>query len=72
MYKDKSVGIVFPTYNEQDNILSAIKNFIEHPCVDEVMVIDNNSSDQTKRLTLQTKAIYVFEPNHGWKQFANY
>ena len=66
MYKDKSVGIVFPTYNEQDNILNAITNFIEHPCVDEVMVVDNNSSDLTKHLVLQTKAIYVFEPNQGY------
>lgn len=66
MYKGKTVGVIFPTYNEQDNILSAITSFSEHPCVDEVMVVDNNSSDLTKSLTLQTKAAYVFEPVQGY------
>ena len=47
MYGAKSVSVVFPAYNEGDNIRRAVEEFAIPGVVDEVVVVDNNSRDAT-------------------------
>lgn len=66
MYQNRRVSIVFPAYNEEENIQNAIHEFFLHPAVDEVVVVDNNSKDRTKEEILKTRAKYVFEERPGY------
>lgn len=50
MYKKQKVSVVFPAYNEEEGIAKAVADFRSQPCVDEVIVVDNNSSDRTAEL----------------------
>jgi glycosyltransferase involved in cell wall biosynthesis len=66
MYLGKKVSIVFPAYNEELNIRAAIKEFLAHPAVDEVVAVDNNSSDRTAEEIQDTPARYVKETIQGY------
>lgn len=66
MYQNRRVSVVFPAYNEEENIQNAIHEFFLHPAVDEVVVVDNNSKDRTKEEILKTRAKYVFEERPGY------
>ena len=66
MYKSKSVTVIFPTLNEEQNILNAINEFINNPYVDEVLVIDNGSTDSTRKIVHQTNAEYILESKRGY------
>ena len=39
MYKDKTVSVILPTYNEKDSIKKVIEDFYSIEEVDEVIVI---------------------------------
>ncbi|HEY4504832.1 MAG TPA: glycosyltransferase family 2 protein [Candidatus Paceibacterota bacterium] len=66
MYKNKSVSIVLPVYNEVDNIKFAIEEFFLQPEVDEVIVVDNNSSDGSMEEIVKTRAKYFLETTQGY------
>ncbi len=66
MFKDKKVSVVFPAYNEEDNIALAIKDFFSSGLVDEIVVVDNNSSDNTAKEVLSTGAKLVCEKRQGY------
>ena len=40
MWKNKTVSIVFPVYNEEEGILKAIEDFFSVGWVDEIVVVD--------------------------------
>ncbi|MCS7227688.1 MAG: glycosyltransferase family 2 protein, partial [Endomicrobia bacterium] len=65
MWRNKSVCVVFPAYNEEENILQAIEDFFSSGYVDEIIVVDNNSTDKTPELVKQTKAKLVKETKQG-------
>lgn len=65
MWKNKTVCVVFPAYNEEENIINAINDFFASGYVDEIIVVDNNSTDKTPELVLQTKAKLVKETKRG-------
>jgi glycosyltransferase involved in cell wall biosynthesis len=66
MWKNQTVQVVFPAHNEEENIFQAIQDFYETGYVDEVIVVDNDSTDRTKEKILATKAIYIFEKQPGY------
>lgn len=66
MYFGKKVSVVFPVYNEAANIKRAIESFMAHPAVDELVAVDNNSSDGSAAEIRQTKARYVKETVQGY------
>jgi len=66
MYKSKRVSVVFPVYNEEENIYNAIISFQSSEFVDEVIVVDNNSTDATKKEIHRTTAKYVHEKRKGY------
>lgn len=66
MYKNKTVGVVIPTYNEAESIRGVIDGFFETGFVDEVVVIDNNALGNTREEVSKTKARIVHEPKQGY------
>lgn len=66
MYKNKTVSVVIPTYNESKSIRSVIEGFFNTGVVDEVVVIDNNALGNTKEEIEKTKAIRIVEEKQGY------
>lgn len=66
MYLGKKVSVIFPVYNERENILNAINEFFGEPSVDEIIAVDNNSKDGSDAEIQKTRAIYVKETKQGY------
>ena len=66
MYGSKKVSVVFPAYNEAENIRKAIEDFSIPGVVDEVVVVDNNSKDGTVDEARKTSARIVHESKQGY------
>lgn len=66
MYLGKKVSVVFPIYNEKENIRSAIEEFLSHPAVDEIIAVDNNSKDGSDEEIRKTSAVYIKEMTQGY------
>mgnify|MGYP001567311267 CR=1 FL=1 len=66
MWHDKTVSIIFPTYNEKDSIRAAIEDFFASGHVDEIVVVNNNASEGTDDEVKQTKARLVHETRQGY------
>lgn len=66
MWKDKTVSVVFSTYNEKDSIKEFIESLFETGYVDEVIAVDNNAVEGTKEEILKTEAKYFHEKNQGF------
>ena len=64
MYKSNKITVVIPCLNEEQGIqkvLEALPSF-----VDEVIVVDNNSTDRTAEVARNMGAIVVRELNRGY------
>jgi len=66
MWKNKKISVVLPAYNEEENIKVAVQNFFSTKVVDEVIVVDNNSSDNTAKEVRKTRAKLVKETKQGY------
>jgi glycosyltransferase involved in cell wall biosynthesis len=72
MWKDKSVTVVFPAYNEEPNIAQAVREFLSlkkddgSQIVDTVLVVNNNSKDRTDELARAAGAQVVLETRQGY------
>ena len=66
MFKNKSFSLVLPAYNEETHIKKNIESFIETKIFDEIIVVDNNSTDLTKVEIEKTKAKYICEKIQGY------
>ena len=66
MYRNQKISVVFPAYNEADNIASAVQDFLATEVVDEIIVVDNNSVDGTAELARSAGAVVVHEPKQGY------
>lgn len=66
MHNGKKVSVVFPAYNEEKNIATAIADFFSSGAVDEVLVVDNNSGDDTAKEVSATRARLVGETRQGY------
>lgn len=66
MYLGKKVSIVLPVYNEKENVRTAIEDFLRHPAVDEIIAVDNNSTDGSDEEIRRTSAHYVRETTQGY------
>lgn len=64
MHKDQTISLVIPCFNEEEGIkkiLSATPDF-----VDEIIVVDNNSTDKTAEVAASLGARVVFEAKKGY------
>ena len=66
MWNGETVSVVFPAYNEEENIAEAVKDFKETGIVDEVLVIDNNSRDRTAERAATAGGRVVGETTQGY------
>ena len=66
MWNSHKISLIFPAYNEQENIGRAIKDFQELKIVDEIVVVDNNSADGTAAAAAAAGARVVNESKQGY------
>jgi glycosyltransferase involved in cell wall biosynthesis len=66
MHGSRTVSVVLPAYNEAPYIRRAIDDFLTCGLVDEVIVVDNNSSDGTAEEVQQTNATLLRENRQGY------
>ena len=69
MWYGRRVVVIFPAYNEEDNVAHAIDDFLGAGgggIVDEVIAVDNNSRDRTAERIRGTRATYVLETRQGY------
>jgi dolichol-phosphate mannosyltransferase len=65
-WRDKSLCVVLPTYNERDSIVECIGRFQALPEVDEVLVVNNNATSGTSEAVATTGAREAAEPRQGY------
>src|SRR5262252_1455482 len=66
MWQGHRVSVVFPAYNEEAGIATAVAEFGALDAVDEVLVIDNNSRDHTATHAADAGARVVRETRQGY------
>lgn len=64
MHRGLKISVVIPCYNEEDGIRHTIGMLPS--CVDEVIVVDNNSTDRTSEVAKSLGARVVFEKRKGY------
>jgi dolichol-phosphate hexosyltransferase len=64
MHRGLKISVVIPCYNEEDGIRHTIGMLPE--CVDEIVVVDNNSTDRTSEVAKSLGARVVFETRKGY------
>jgi len=66
VFNGKKLSVVMPAYNEEEHIKQAVRDFLSIPLVDEVVVVDNNSKDDTCKLAGEAGARVIKEKNQGY------
>jgi glycosyltransferase involved in cell wall biosynthesis len=66
MWRDKTLAVVLPTYNEKDSIADCIRAFEAIAEVDKVVVINNNAAEGTSEEVAKTGAIQIVETTQGY------
>ncbi len=66
MWRDKTVAVIFPTYNEKDSIRAATIEFFDAGMVDEIIVVNNNAAPGTSEELDGTGATELFERRQGY------
>jgi glycosyltransferase involved in cell wall biosynthesis len=64
MHRGLKISVVIPCYNEEEGVQHVIKSLPD--CVDEVVVVDNNSTDRTAEVAKALGARVVFEGRKGY------
>lgn len=64
MHRGLNISVVIPCYNEEDGLQHVITGL--PGCVDEVVVVDNNSTDRTAEVAKSNGARVVFEKRKGY------
>lgn len=63
---NSEITVALTAYNDESSIGLAVKDFLSHPKVKRVLVVDNNSKDCTSQVAHEAGAIVVHEPQHGY------
>ena len=64
MHRELKISVVIPCYNEEDGVRHTIGQL--PPCVDEIVVVDNNSTDRTAEVARSLGARVVPEKRKGY------
>src|SRR5262250_849077 len=64
MYKQLRITVVIPCLNEEEGIRQVLQDLPAF--VDEVIVVDNNSTDNTAEISRSMGAIVIKEVNRGY------
>jgi hypothetical protein len=65
-----SVTVALMAYNDEESIGLAVRDFLRHPLVSRVIVVDNNSRDGTAEVATRAGADVVIEKLPGYGQCA--
>src|SRR5215831_8431646 len=63
---DRHVVVALTAYNDEKSIGLAVADFVSHPLVRRVIVVDNNSRDGTSEAAMQAGARVVVEKEPGY------
>jgi len=66
VYNNKKISVVIPCYNEEEGLREILEN--KPSFVDEVIVVDNGSTDNTNDVALKHGSIIVHEKRKGYGQ----
>lgn len=66
MFRNRTVSVVIPAYNEEETITQVVMDFVQDPLVDEVLVVDNNCKDATAERARAAGARVVQESEAGY------
>ncbi len=66
MFNGSCVAVGIIAWNEEEAIASVVKDFKDQKVVDKVIVIDNNSSDDTGKKARKAGALVVLEKKQGY------
>ena len=58
--------VVLTAYNDESSIAHSVRDFLAHPAVRRVLVVDNNSTDQTSGVAADAGAEVIREPRQGY------
>lgn len=64
MHRGLTISVVIPCYNEEEGVRTTMEALPD--CVDEVVVVDNNSTDRTADVARELGAKVVFEKRKGY------
>jgi glycosyltransferase involved in cell wall biosynthesis len=64
MHRDLKISVVIPCYNEEEGVALVINQLPD--CVDEIVVVDNNSTDRTAEVAESLGARVVKETRKGY------
>jgi dTDP-glucose pyrophosphorylase len=65
-FHKKKKTLIIPAYNEEKSIKYVIEDFKDYNVFDEIIVIDNNSKDQTFEISKKLNVKVVKEKNQGY------
>ncbi len=66
MWNNQKISLVLPAYNEEPNIARAVRDFKALGLIDEILVVDNNSTDATEAEAKAAGATVVKETRQGY------
>lgn len=66
MYKEKTVSLVLPAFNEEKGLVKILEEFRRMKIIDEIIVVDNNSTDLTAKTARENGARVIREKNQGF------
>lgn len=66
MWRNETVSVIFPTYNEKDSLHDAVSDAWDTGVVDEVVVVDNNAAPGSAEEAIRAGASVVREPRQGY------
>lgn len=64
MLQKEKISVIIPCFNEEEGIKNVLGKMPDY--IDEVIVVDNNSTDNTSFVAKKSKAIIVFEREKGY------
>ena len=65
-FDKKKISLIIPAYNEEKSIEEVITDYMNCEIFDEIIVIDNNSKDDTYKIAKNKKVIVIKEMKQGY------
>ncbi|HEY4173624.1 MAG TPA: glycosyltransferase family 2 protein [Rhodopila sp.] len=66
LIQDRTVTVALTAYNDEQSIAEAVRDFLDHPAVRDVIVVSNNSTDATFQRAEEAGAITFNETAPGY------